>query len=76
MLRIILSLIAYLVALATVAVIAFFAVIFLAGPHAGLLPGWLEAVVLGLGWLAVLLLPVLAALAVWRRLGRRRDAAR
>lgn len=76
MLRIVLSLIAYVVALAAVAVIAFFPVIFLAGPHAGLLPGWLEAVVLGLGWLAVLLLPVLAARAVWRRLGRPRGAAR
>ena len=76
MLRIVLSLIAYVVALAAVAVIAFFAVIFLAGPHAGLLPGWLEAVVLGLGWLAVLLLPVLAARTVWRRLGRPRRAAR
>lgn len=76
MLRIVLSLIAYVVALAAVAVIAFFAVIFLAGPHAGLLPGWLEAVVLGLGWLAVLLLPVLAARAVWLRLGRPRGAAR
>lgn len=76
MLRIVLSLIAYVVALAAVAVIAFFAVIFLAGPHAGLLPGWLEAVVLGLGWLAVLLLPVLAARAVWRRLGRPRGTAR
>jgi len=76
MVRIVLTLIAYLVALAAVAVIAFFAVIFLAGPHAGLLPAWLEAVVLGLGGLAVLLLPVLAARAVWRRLGMLRDAAR
>ena len=76
MVRIVLSLIAYLVVLAAVAVFAFFAVIVLAGPHAGLLPAWLEAVVLGLGWLAVLLLPVLAARAVWRRLGRPRGAAR
>jgi lauroyl/myristoyl acyltransferase len=44
-------------------------VIFLAGPHAGVLPQWAEAVVLGLGWLAVFVLPVLVARRLWRRLG-------
>ena len=68
--RILLSLIAYAVALVLVASISFVAVIFLAGPHAGLLPGWLEAVVLGLGWLAVLVIPFLVLRRVWRRLGK------
>jgi hypothetical protein len=44
-----------------VAALTFFVVIFLAGPHAGLLPHALEVVVFVLGWLFVLVLPVLAA---------------
>ena len=60
----------WLATLVLVTVVAFVAVIVLAGPHAGLLPQWAEAVVLGLGWLAVLVLPVLAARKVWRRPGR------
>lgn len=58
---------AYLFALAVTVPLAFFAVLILAGPHSGLLPGWLEAVVLGLGWLAVLLIPPWVAYRVWRR---------
>jgi hypothetical protein len=69
--RIALSALAYVLCLAVVAVVAFFVVIVAAGPHAGLLPEWLEAVVLGLGWVAVLVMPVLAARAVWRRSGRK-----
>ncbi|MDP3857026.1 MAG: hypothetical protein Q8Q73_04595 [Stagnimonas sp.] len=59
----------YLVSLALVAVAAFFVVIVLAGPHSDLLPGWLSAVVLALGWLAVFVLPALLARLAWRRLG-------
>lgn len=44
-----------------VAILAFFIIIFLAGPHPGLLPFWLEPVVLSLGWLAVLALPAMLA---------------
>lgn len=66
--RVLLTIATYLAALAAVAVLAFFAVMFLAGPHAGLLPHALEVVVLILGWLSVLVLPLLAAGAVWRRL--------
>ena len=63
---------AYLASLAIVAIAAFFVVMVVAGPHAGLLPQWLEAVALGLGWLAVLVLPALAARAVWRLSSRAR----
>lgn len=66
--RVLLTIATYLAVLAAVAVLAFFAVIFLAGPHAGLLPHALEVVVLVLGWLSVLVLPLLAAWAVWQRL--------
>lgn len=61
---------AYLASVLVVAAVAFVAVLFLAGPHAGLLPHWLEAVVLALGWLAVLVVPFFPARAVWRRLSR------
>lgn len=61
--------VAYIASLVVVAALSFFTVLVLAGPHAGLLPSWLEPAILGLGWLAVLVLPVLAARAVWRRLG-------
>lgn len=65
--RVFLSLLAYIGALLLVAAASFAVVIVLAGPHAGILPHWLEAAVLGLGWLAVLVVPFLAARKVWRR---------
>lgn len=67
----------YAASLAGVAVVAFFVVMLLAGPHSGVLPRGVQAVVLVLGWFAVLVLPVLAARAVWRRLTGRgpRDAS-
>ena len=61
---------AYVGVLVATVVVAFVVVMVLAGPHAGLLPHSLEAVVLGLGWAAVLLLPAWAATFVWRRLGK------
>ncbi len=62
--------VAYVVSLVVVAVASFFTVMVLAGPHAGLLPTWLEPVVLAIGWLAVLGVPVLVGRLVWRRFGR------
>ena len=62
--------IVYIVSLAVVAIVSFFTVLVLAGPHAGILPSWLEAVILAIGWLAVLVLPVLVARLAWRRYGR------
>lgn len=67
--RVLLSLVAYIITVILVAGISFVVVIVLAGPHAGLLPHWLEAAVLGLGWLAVLVIPFLVARKIWRRLG-------
>ncbi|MFP5348725.1 MAG: hypothetical protein ACLGHO_02650 [Gammaproteobacteria bacterium] len=64
--RLVMVIVTYVVALVLVAVAAFFVVIFLAGPHADVLPQALEVVVLILGWLAVLVLPMWAAWAVWR----------
>lgn len=66
----------YLFALAVTVPVAFFAVIILAGPHSGLLPSWLEAIVLALGWLAVLVVPVLVARRVWLRVPQVRPPVR
>lgn len=63
-----LTALAYLLAVVAIAALAFVVVLFVAGPHAGLLPQWLEVVVIVLGWLAILVLPVLLARTVWRRL--------
>lgn len=68
--KVVATAVAYMVSLAIVAALSFFAVLILAGPHTGLLPSWLEPAVLGIGWLAVLVLPVLVARVVWRRIGR------
>ena len=57
----------YLGSLVVIAALALLVVLFLAGPHTGLLPQWAEVCVLILGWLAVLVLPVLAARKVHRR---------
>lgn len=65
--RVLLTLAAYLGTLAVVSVAAFFIVIVLAGPHAGLLPHPLEVLVLVAGWLAVLGVPLWMARVVWRR---------
>ena len=60
----------YLGSLVLVAAVSFVVVIFLAGPHAGLLPHFLEVAMLILGWLAVLVVPAVVAWKVWQRLGR------
>jgi hypothetical protein len=60
----------YLGALVLVTPIVFAIVIFLAGPHAGLLPQALEVAVMITGWLAVLILPALVARAVWKKFER------
>lgn len=67
LMRILRTLVAWLVTLLLVAAVAFALVIVLAGPHAGLLPHWLEVVVLALGWLCVVVVPALVARRVWRR---------
>jgi hypothetical protein len=65
----------YLVSLLVVAALSLGTVLLVAGPHSGLLPGWLEGVVLALGWIAIFLVPMLPTRWVWRRLGARAAAA-
>jgi hypothetical protein len=71
--KILATILTYLLALVVIACSAFIIVIVLAGPHAGLLPHWLEVVVFVSGWLAILILPVLLARKVWRRFGTHAD---
>ena len=59
---------AYIVGLTLVAAVASLAVLFLVGPHGGILPEWAYLPVLALGWMAVIVLPVLFARWMWRRL--------
>lgn len=66
--RYVLTAAAFLLALALVAVVAFVAVIVLAGPHSDMLPQWLQVVVFILGWVAVLGVPGYVARKVWRQL--------
>ena len=68
--RLVLVVAAILGALALVIPVSFVLVIVLAGPHAGLLPQPLEVAVLIMGWLAVLVVPAIAARAVWKKTER------
>lgn len=67
--RVFVTFASYLGSLVIVAAIAIVLVLILAGPHAGLLPGWAENTVLLLGWVSVVVLPIITARKVWRSRG-------
>ncbi|MES2624238.1 MAG: hypothetical protein V4628_03070 [Pseudomonadota bacterium] len=69
--KIFVTVLTWLVSVVVIGCITFFMVIMLAGPHAGLLPYWLESVVVVSGWLAILIFPALLARKVWRRFTQR-----
>ena len=62
--------IAYILSLLLTGAATLFLVLVVAGPHAGLLPTWLEIPVVLLGWVVILAGPVLIARSVWRRCNR------
>ncbi len=64
------AVIAGLMTLPLVAALSFAVVIVLAGPHSGLLPEWIEVLVLALGWMATLAVPVWVGRRVWVRFSR------
>ena len=68
--RFLITLMTFLVLLLSTAVAAFFAVIFLAGPHGGVLPRSLHTATLALGWFGVIVVPLVGARWVWRRYSR------
>ena len=64
------ALLAFVVSLIVTATAAFFAVLFLAGPHGGALPSSLHTATLALGWLVVVVVPILVGRWAWKRLAR------
>ena len=60
--------VAFLVTLLVTAAVVVVAVLVLAGPHGGLLPSSLHSVTLVLGWLVVVIVPILSGRRAWRRL--------
>ena len=68
--RLLVTLLAFVASLVPIAVTAFFAVIFLAGPHGGVSPASLHTGTLLLGWFCVLVIPLLVARWAWRRQSR------
>ena len=58
----------FVVAFVVTAAVVAFAVLSLAGPHGGVLPSSLHTPAFVLGWLVVVVVPVLAARSAWRRL--------
>ena len=70
------ALLAWAASAALLAPVCFFGVMLLAGPHSSLLPSPLQGVVLIFGWLVLLIVPILLARAVWRRMERRRPEDR
>jgi hypothetical protein len=66
--RIVITFVAWVGSVVLLAPVCFFVVIVLAGPHSSLLPGWLQPAVLVLGWLVLLLVPLLIARKVWSRI--------
>lgn len=67
--RWLLTILAYLGLLPLVGVMAFVYALVLAETHSGLLPDSLRPIAFIFAWVAVLVLPVMGARAVWRRFG-------
>jgi len=59
---------AYLAALTLTAIAMSFAILYLVGPHGGVLPAVFYLPMLCVGWAAIVVLPVLFARWMWRRL--------
>ena len=67
--RWLLTVLAYLGLVPVVGVVALFIALVLAESHSGLLPDSLRPIAWILAWVAMLVLPVMGARAVWRRFG-------
>ena len=66
-----LAVLAALLSMVVIAPVLAFVVLVVAGPHAGLLPQWLEVVVLVTGWLTLLAAPLFVGRWMYRRLRAR-----
>ena len=65
--RVLLTAVTYLVSVAVLAPVLLVVTIVLAGPHSSMLPSSLQPVVVIIGWVTLLVAPVILARAVWRR---------
>lgn len=65
--RVLLTVVAYLISFAVLAPALFAVVLVLAGPHSSMLPSSLQPLVVIAGWMTLLVAPVAIARAVWRR---------
>jgi hypothetical protein len=68
--RVFIAFIAWAAAAAVLSPVCFFVVILLAGPHSSMLPSAVQPAVFLLGWIVLLVAPLLIARLVWRRTGR------
>jgi len=64
---VLLSLVVFLICGLAVATASFFAVIFLAGPHGGVLPEWTQGIVLLIAWVITIGVPVFCAVKTYRK---------
>lgn len=66
-----LSIITFTLSFMCCGTMAIFGVLFLAGPHGGVLPTWTAGLVLLLGWTFALGVPIYLALKVYKAMGYR-----
>ena len=68
--RVLIAFIAWTAAFAVLSPVCFFVVVLLAGPHSSMLPSAVQPAIWALGWLALLVLPIVVARRAWLRTGR------
>jgi hypothetical protein len=61
MMKWIYSIATFIASLLLCALVAFYIVLFLAGPHAGIVPAWVQKIILLLGWIFTIAVPVFIA---------------
>jgi len=71
--RILISILAAVISMPITAVLVYFAVLFLAGPHGGVLPPSLHLITLAFGWIVVVAVPLFVGRWVWQRFSRNRN---
>ena len=67
--RVLIAFIAWTAASALLGPVCFFVTVLLAGPHSSMLPSTVQPAVWVLGWLVLLVVPILVARQVWLRTG-------
>jgi hypothetical protein len=71
--RVILTTCSYFIALFILAAFVFVVTISVAGPHSSLLPEWMSKMVFLIGWVIIIILPVLVAKWIYLKLSRQKE---